>query len=358
MKFEQILKVAQRGGASDIILKVNSVPRFRHQGEMISLSDGKKVSSSIMTSWLEEILPTQLRDTLEKEGSIDFAYQSSFDSRFRVNVFKQQQQIGMVLRVLSNHIRTLEELQFPPIVSSFAQLKRGLVLVTGATGSGKTTTLAAIIQKINTDRAAHILTIEDPIEFVYKDENSTINQREIGIDVDSFATALRAALRQNPDVILVGELRDKEVIETALMAAETGHLVFATIHTTDAVESLTRLMSYFPPEQHATMRSQLAGTLQAVVSQRLVPRADNQGMTAATEILIVNSLIKECILKHDSFEAIADAISKGEETYGMQTFDQSLLQLCNKQIITQEEALNQATSKDNMMLLLSGISHS
>ncbi|MEZ4743265.1 MAG: PilT/PilU family type 4a pilus ATPase [Bdellovibrionota bacterium] len=356
MKFDQVLKVAVHGGASDIILKLGSLPRFRHDGRLVSLTDGKVISPEIMQEWIHQVVPQSLLAKLTEDGDCDFAYELSKKSRFRVNVFKQQKNYGMVLRVLSNHIKTLEELQMPKIIQEFTKAKRGLILVTGATGSGKTTTLAAMIEKINIDRSAHIITIEDPIEFLFSDKNSTINQREIGTDVRSFASALKASLRQSPDVILVGELRDKETTETALMAAETGHLVISTLHTVDAVDSLTRLMSYFSPHQHTAIRNQLANTLNAVVSQRLVNRIDNIGRVPALEIMVVNSLIRDCIIKENSFTPIADAIQRGNESYGMQSFDQSLLQLYQKKVISKEQAIDQATSRENMKLLISGVS--
>lgn len=356
MKLDQVLKVATHGGASDVILKVGSHPRFRHQGQLITLSDGVNITPAIMSHWCQQLMPEHLKANFEKVGDIDFSYQSDFGARFRVNLFRQQQSISIVLRVLSNHIKTLEELQLPKVIQEFTKIKRGLILVTGATGSGKTTTLAGMIQKINIDRSCHIVTIEDPIEYLFTDANSTINQREVGLDVESFAAALKAALRQTPDVILVGELRDKDTTETALMAAETGHLVLSTLHTVDAVDSLTRLMSYFPAHQHTTIKNQLGHTLQAVISQRLVKRSDNRGMAPAIEIMKVNSLIRETILKETTFSSIADAIAKGGEAYNMQTFDQSLFQLYNRGIITKDTALLHASSKENMMLMMSGIS--
>jgi len=356
MKFDQVLKVAVHGGASDIILKHGSLPRFRHDGRLVSLADGNIITTEIMQTWIDAIVPKHLVKQLVENGDCDFAYESPKKARFRVNAFKQQQHYGLVLRVLSNHIRTLEELQMPKIIHKFTQAKRGLILVTGATGSGKTTTLAGIIEKINIERACHIITIEDPIEFVFSDKNSTVNQREVGVDVKSFSSALKAALRQTPDVILVGELRDKETTETALMAAETGHLVISTLHTVDAVDSLTRLMSYFDPHQHTAIRNQLSNSLNAVISQRLVKRADNVGRVPAIEIMAVNSLIRETIIKGTSFETIADAVHKGGESYGMQSFDQSLLQLYKRKVITKDEAIAQASSKENITLLMSGIS--
>lgn len=354
MNLEKILKVAVRGGASDIILKPGVLPRFRFQGDIINLSDGETITDAMMVEWIAAMVPTHMKGRLKELQDLDFAYLSTMGNRFRVNLFRQKQGYAMVMRVINNHIRTMEELQLPKVMHGFAEEKRGLVLVTGATGSGKSTTLASIIEKINQNQANHILTIEDPIEFIFKEKKSTINQREIGIDTDSFASALRSALRQNPDVILVGELRDKETTETALMAAETGHLVLSTLHTLDAVESVTRLMSYFPPHQHASLRMMLSQTLRAVVSQRLVARADQKGMVPAIEILIANEVVKETILKSDSFDVLKDTIRNSRNTYGMQSFDQSLLGLYKQQIITADEAIRNASKKKDLELAMEG----
>lgn len=354
MNLEKILKVAVRGGASDIILKPGALPRFRFQGDIINLSDGEMITDALIVEWIATIVPQHMKSRLKELQDLDFAYTSSMGSRFRVNLFRQKQGYAMVMRVINNHIRTMEELQLPKVMHGFAEEKRGLVLVTGATGSGKSTTLASVIEKINTVHSAHILTIEDPIEFIFKEKKATINQREIGIDTESFPAALRSALRQNPDVILVGELRDKETTETALMAAETGHLVLSTLHTLDAVESITRLMSYFPPHQHLSLRMMLSQTLKAVVSQRLVARADQKGMVPAIEILIANEVVKETILKSDSFDVLKDTIRNSRNTYGMQSFDQSLLGLYNQGIITAEEALRNASKKKDLELAMQG----
>ena len=356
MNIEKILKVAVRGGASDIILKSGSLPRFRFNGQLMSLTDGVSIDIETINTWISQLLPQHLKPNLQRLIDLDFAYTSSDGYRFRVNLFRQRQNYGMVLRVVNNHIRTMEELQLPKVMSGFAREQRGLILVTGATGSGKSTTLASVIEKINQSRAAHILTIEDPIEFVFKEKMSTVNQREIGIDTPDFASALRSALRQNPDVILVGELRDRETTETALMAAETGHLVLSTLHTMDAVESLTRLMSYFPPHQHDSLRIMLSQTLKYIVSQRLVPRKDRNGMVPAIEILTSNELVREEIQKGHDFKVLRDTIKKGRETYGMQTFDQSLLDLVKRGIVGEAEALEQATNRKDLEMALHGFS--
>lgn len=355
MDLEKILKVAVRGGASDVILKCGVLPRFRFNGELVSLSDGIVLNEQLIGQWIEQIMPDHMREKFARSGDADFSFETTGGNRFRVNAFKQRQKPGLVLRVISNHIKTIEELQLPTILRKLTDERRGLILVTGATGSGKTTTLAAMIQKINLERAAHIITIEDPIEFSFKDEKSTINQREIGIDSESFGAALRGALRQNPDVILLGELRDKETTETALMAAETGHLVLSTLHTIDAVESLNRLLGYFPPHQHTSLRQLLAHTLKAVISQRLVQKRDGKGMAAANEIMVINANIRDIILKSEHFTGVYQAIAGGADTYGMQTFDDSLLALFESGVISREEAMSQASKRDDMSLKLRGV---
>lgn len=355
MDLEKILKVAVRGGASDVILKTGAMPRFRFNGELVTLADGQAITAQIMQSWIDKVLPQHLHKRLSTAGDADFGYQSQGGNRFRVNLFRQRQSYGMVLRVISTAIRTIEELQLPPILRRLAEERRGLILVTGATGSGKSTTLAALLQKINLERAAHIITIEDPIEFNFKDEKATVNQREIGIDSESFSSALRAALRQNPDVIFVGELRDRETTETALSAAETGHLVLSTLHTSDAVESLTRLMSYFEPHKHANVRQMLAQSLRAVLSQRLVPRRDGKGLAAAIEVMMVNATVREAILKSDHFTSLYNVIASGGDQYGMQSFDQALLELYQQGIIARDVALAQATHRADLELKIRGV---
>ena len=356
MELDRVLKVAVRGGASDVLLKTGTIPRFRFNGELVGLSDGNEITPEIMQKWVEHILPPHLQQRLRTAGDVDFAYQIGTGHRFRVNLFRQRQTFGMVLRVIHPAVKSLQELQMPDILEHLANERRGLILVTGATGSGKSTTLARMVQQINIDRAAHIITIEDPIEFNFSDSCSTINQREIGSDSESFASALRAALRQNPDVILVGELRDQQTTETALMAAETGHLVLSTLHTVDAVETIMRLLSYFPASQHSVLRQMLASTLKAVISQRLVARVDGQGMVAAHEILVVNAAAQDIILRSESFANLHTVIANGSETHGMTSFDASLLALLERGVISREEALTHASQRDNMLLKMRGVS--
>ena len=354
MDLDRILKVAVRGGASDVLLKTGGLPRFRFNGDIVQLSDGQEITTEIMGHWVQKVLSEQLRERLKERSDIDFAYQLPDGNRFRGNIFRQRQTYSMVLRVINMRIRTIEELQLPRVLSKMTNEKRGLILVTGATGSGKSTTLSAMVQHINQLRPAHIVTVEDPIESLFEDKQSAIQQREIGVDTDSFASALRSALRQNPDVILVGELRDQATIETALMAAETGHLVLSTLHTTDASESLTRLISHFPPHQHPLLRQMIASTLIAVVSQRLVLRIDGKTRVAAHEILINNASVRDVIMKNGTFDDLHTIISNGE-SYGMQTFDDSLFALYKSGAISKEQALAQASRRDNMKLKMRGV---
>jgi twitching motility protein PilT len=275
--------------------------------------------------------------------------------RFRVNVFQQRGNVGMVLRVIPTKIRTIEELNLPRVVEKICEEQRGLVLVTGTTGSGKSTSLAAMIDRINSQRTDHIITIEDPIEFLHRDKRGFINQREVEVDTASFSTALRAALRQDPDVILVGEMRDLETISTALLAAETGHLVFSTLHTLDATETIQRIIAVFPPPEQKQIRLQMAATLKAVLSQRLVRCADDQGRVPAVEVMIATAYIRDCIINPDKTRLIHDAIAAGTSQYGMQTFDQSLYDLFTRQLITYEEAMIRASNPDEFKLRVQGI---
>jgi twitching motility protein PilT len=278
--------------------------------------------------------------------------------RFRCNVFQQRGTIGLVLRVIPFGILNIEQLNLPAILKTVALEERGLVLVTGTTGSGKSTTLAALVDHINHTRAAHVITIEDPIEFLHRDEKSIINQREVAVDTVSFAQALRSALRQDPDVILVGEMRDFETIETALIAAETGHLVFSTLHTTDATETVNRIISVFPPHQQKQVRLRLASVLRAVISQRLLPRADSNSRAPAIEVMISTPYIRDCIADQDKTQLIKGAIAAGTSQYRMQSFDQSIFSLCERGLVSYDEALRWASNVDEFVLRMQGISTS
>jgi twitching motility protein PilT len=276
--------------------------------------------------------------------------------RFRVNVFLQRSTVGIAIRVISIGALSFEELNLPKVIEKMALETRGLILCTGTTGSGKSTTLASIVDYINHHRSCHILTIEDPIEFLLRDRKSIINQREIGADTTSFAGALKSALRQDPDVILVGEMRDFDTIETAIMAAETGHLVLSTLHTLDAAETINRIIGVFPPYQHKQVRIQLGSIMKGVISQRLVPRSDGTGRVPAVEVMLNTARIREYIEDKDKTRKIREAITQGYVSYGMQTFDQSLMALYKENLITMEEALRQASNPDDFALRVRGVS--
>jgi twitching motility protein PilT len=275
--------------------------------------------------------------------------------RFRCNVFQQRGTVGLVLRVIPVKILSIRELGLPIVLEKICNEQRGLILCTGTTGSGKSTTLAAMIDYINSQRTEHIITIEDPIEFLHRDKKSIVNQREVEVDTRSFAAALRSALRQDPDVILVGEMRDYETIETAITAAETGHLVLSTLHTLDATETINRIISVFPPHQQKQIRLQLSGVLKAVISMRLIPRADGHGRVPAVEVMIATPFIRDCIINKDKTKLIHEAIAAGVSQYGMQTFDQSIFQLYKKELITYDEALRRASNPDEFKLKIQGI---
>jgi twitching motility protein PilT len=295
------------------------------------------------------------KQRFKEEFELDIAYSVPGLGRFRCNVFQQRGAVGLVLRVIPARIQSVRELMLPNILERICEERRGLILCTGTTGSGKSTSLAAMIDYINAGRTEHIMTIEDPIEFLHRDKKSIVNQREIDVDTRSFSGALRAALRQDPDVILVGEMRDYETIETALLAAETGHLVFSTLHTLDATETINRIISVFPPHHQKQIRIQLSQVLKAVISLRLVPRADGMGRVPAVEVLISTAYIRECIENKEKTKFIREQISLGTSQYGMQTFDQSLYQLYRSGLITLDEALKRATNPDEFRLKIQGV---
>lgn len=356
MEIREILGVAAKAGASDIHLKVGLPPLFRVDGNLIPLKDVERLRPAETKRLADRMMNDEQKADFETRLELDFAYSESGLGRFRVNVFKQRHYVGLVLRLIPNTVPSVRGLHLPKVIEKIALERRGLVLVTGTTGSGKSTTMAGMLDHINLSRSAHILTVEDPIEFVFRDKRSIINQREVGVDTRSFATGLRAALRQDPDVILVGEMRDLETIETAMAAAETGHLVLSTLHTLDASESINRIVGAFPPHQQDQIRSQLSSILRAVISQRLVLRADKRGRVPAVEVMINNGSIKELILDGKRTRELHDVIAKGHSQYGMQTFDQSLYNLMKENLITNDEAMKQCTNPDDFALRVSGIS--
>lgn len=356
MELNEILQVALRGGASDIHLKAGLPPMFRVDGSLVPLKDGKRLPPEEVARMAFGIMNEFQKDKFKTTNEVDLAYGVPGLGRFRVNVFQQRGTIGAVLRVIPFKVMSIKELMLPPVLEKISLEERGLILVTGTTGSGKSTTLAAMIDHINATDTDHIMTIEDPIEFLIRDKRSIVNQREVGVDTMSFSQALKSALRQDPDVILVGEMRDHETIETALTAAETGHLVMSTLHTLDATETINRIISVFPPHQQKQVRLQLGAVLRAVVSQRLVPRADGKGRVAAVEVLKATARVKEMIEDKDRTKEIPDAISQGHVSYGMQTFDQSLMSLVKQNLITYQEALRQASNPDDFALRFQGVS--
>jgi twitching motility protein PilT len=356
MELNEILQIALRGGASDIHLKAGLPPMFRVDGSLVPLKDGRRLPPEEVARMAFGIMNEFQKEKFKSTNEVDLAYGVPGLGRFRVNVFQQRGTIGAVLRVIPFKILSVKDLLLPPVLEKISLEERGLILVTGTTGSGKSTTLAAMIDHINATETNHIMTVEDPIEFLIRDKRSIVNQREVGVDTVSFSQALKSALRQDPDVILVGEMRDLETIETALTAAETGHLVLSTLHTLDATETINRIISVFPPYQQKQVRLQLASVLKAVISQRLVPRADGKGRVAAVEILKATARVRELIEDKDRTKEIHDAINQGHQTYGMQSFDQSLMGLVKAGIITYEEARRQATNPDDFALRFSGIS--
>jgi twitching motility protein PilT len=355
MELNDILTVAIKGGASDIHLKAGLPPMFRVDGSLVPLKDAQRLSPEDIGRMAVSIMNNFQKEKFKDESELDLAYGVPGLGRFRVNVFMQRGTVGIVFRVIPFKILTIEQLNLPKVLERIADEERGLILVTGTTGSGKSTTLAALLDHINTHRTAHILTIEDPIEFLVRDKRSIVNQREVGVDTKSFSRALRSALREDPDVVLVGEMRDLETIEIAMTAAETGHLVMSTLHTLDATETITRVVAAFPPYQQKQVRLQLAAILKAVISQRLVPRADGRGRVAAIEVLRSTARTRELIEDKDRTKELNDAIAQGSTSYGMQTFDQSLMYLLTSRLISYEEALRQATNPDDFALRVSGI---
>lgn len=356
MKLNDVLKTALAKGASDIHLKVGNPPIFRINGILRALKDAPRLSPEMVKEISYSVMADRHKERFQENNEIDLSYAVSGMGRFRVNIFRQRGSITIVFRVIPFKIPFIDELLLPPVIEKLALRNRGLILVTGTTGSGKSTTLAAMINHINTHRNNHIITIEDPIEFLHRDKKSIINQREIGEDTSAFASALRSALRQDPDVILLGEMRDLETIETAIMAAETGHLVFSTLHTLDATETINRIIAVFPPYQQNHIRIQLSSVLEGVISQRLVPKADGSGRVPAVEVLVATARIREYIEDEIRTKRIADALAEGHIQYGMQTFDQSLMSLLSQGLITYEEALRQASNPDDFALKYSGIS--
>jgi twitching motility protein PilT len=356
MHVNDLLKIAVENGASDLHLKVGTYPMMRVRGTLLPAAEERRLEHEDLVTMAAAVLPAGHRDKFKDNHEVDLAYSVAGLGRFRCNAFQQRGTIGMIFRVIPMKVATIDDLMLPKVLKKIAAEERGLVLVTGTTGSGKSTTLAALVDEINSTRTAHVMTIEDPIEYLHRDNRSVINQREIGVDTNSFAHALRSALRQDPDVILVGEMRDFETIQTALLAAETGHLVLSTLHTLDATETINRIIAVFPPHQQKQVRIQLSSVLKAIISQRLIPRTDSKGRVPAVEVLITTAFLRDCILDKEKSHLIHGAIAQGTSQYGMQTFDQSVFSLYELGHISYEEALRWASNVDEFKLKVQGIS--
>jgi twitching motility protein PilT len=355
MNINDLLKIAVERKASDLHLKSGGHPVIRVDGQLHTLVNVKRLMQEDTVAMAFSMMNGRQKQRFKEELGIDLAYSVPGLGRFRVNIFQQRGSVSLVLRVIPARILGIRELMLPPVLEKICDQPRGLVLCTGTTGSGKSTTLASMLDYINQRRSEHILTVEDPSEFLHRDKKSIINQRELDVDTYGFAPALRSALRQDPDVILVGEMRDFETIETALLAAETGHLVFSTLHTLDATETINRIISIFPPHQQKQIRIQLSQVLHSIISMRLLPRADGKGRVPAVEVLVSTPYIRECIEIKERTKYIREQIALGTSQYQMQTFDQSLYNLYQGGLITLEEAMLRASNPDEFRLKIQGV---
>ena len=355
VNIDSLLKKAVQMKASDLHIKAGNPPVIRVDGALKAMPAEQKLSPEDTSNIATSVLKEALREQFKRNREIDTSYSVKGLGRFRCNCYVQRGTIVIVFRVIPVKILSIEELELPTIINKISLEPRGLILVTGTTGSGKTTTLASMIDYMNNNKSDNIITIEDPVEFLHRDNKCIISQRELGTDTASFAKALRSSLRQDPDTILVGEMRDFETIQTALIAAETGHLVLSTLHTADTVETVNRIISVFPPYQQKQVRAQLASVLRAIISMRLVPKSDGVGRVPAVEILIATAIIKSCIEDPDKTRLIHDYIAQGVSQYGMQTFDQSLLDLFQKDLITYEDAVSRASNADDFALKVKGV---
>lgn len=355
MDLAQLLQRVVHADASDLHLKAGNYPIMRIHGALRPDRESPKLDPATLQTLAAAIIPDALAERFATEHEVDFSHSVSGLGRFRCNVYKQRGTVAMALRVIPVEVSSIEELDLPPVLTKVAEEERGLILLTGTTGSGKSTTLASLIRHINTTRSAHIMTVEDPIEYLHQDRKAIISQREVDVDTGSFGTALRSALRQDPDVILVGEMRDLNTIETGLTAAETGHLVMSTVHTLDATETINRLVTAFPTHQHAQVRQQLASVLKAVISQRLLPRADGTGRCVAVEVMLNTPFVRECISDPERTHLIIEALADGASQYGMQTFDQSIFSLYERGLVSYDTALRAASNADEFKLRIQGV---
>jgi twitching motility protein PilT len=354
-EFTNLIALALENKASDIHLKAGRCPTIRIDGKLIQVETMPKLSPQDTVDIVANIMPEHVKESFKKTHEADFSFGVAKLGRFRVSSYMQRGTIALVLRAIPVNIPNIDTLNLPEVIKSLSMENRGLILVTGTTGSGKSTTLASMIEYINERKRLNIITVEDPIEFLHSDKLSIISQRELGTDTLSFAEGLKHSLRQDPDVILVGEMRDVETVETAMLAAETGHLVMSTLHTLDSVETINRVVALFPPFHQNNVKYQLASVLKAIVSQRLMPMADGKGRVPAIEVMINTETIKECIVDYKKIKLIKDYIETGHNIYGSQTFDQSIYELFMRKMITFDEAMKWVSSPDNFQLKVSGI---
>lgn len=355
MDINELLKIAIESEASDLHLKAGNFPVLRIHGELEPLTKFSRLTPDTTQKLVNQITNEYQKEKLAQDLDLDLAYSLEGFGRFRGSIFQQRGSLAIVLRIIPLEVKSIKELLLPEILEKIAQERRGLVLVTGSTGSGKTTSLAALIDHINRERRENIITIEDPIEYIHQDIKCMISQREVGLDVKSYSRGLLSSLREDPDVILVGEMREQNTIETCLLAAETGHLVLSTLHTVDAPETINRIISVFPPHHQRQLRLQLAAILKAVISMRLIPRKEGNGRVPAVEVMINTPFIAECIQDKEKTRHIREAITKGVSQYGMQSFDQSIFQLYKDGYISYEQGLRYSSSPDNFKLKVMGI---
>lgn len=354
MTLKQMLVEMLNRRASDLHVRVGVRPHLRVNSDLEPIAT-EPVTIDAMDQIVSQILNEKQLERFHRKNEMDLALSVAKLGRFRINLFRQRGTTGIAIRAVNTSVPTFEELNLPPVIKKLAAERRGLIIITGTTGSGKSTTLAAVIEEMNANRACNILTVEDPIEYIYRDKKAIISQREVGGDTETFASALRHAFRQDPDTILIGEVRDLETMSIALTAADTGHLVLTTLHTLNVVETITRIVSFFPPHQHQQIRLLLAGTLKAIVCQRLLTRSDIPGRVPALEIMVASAAIRECIMTPEKTIDIPELMAQGQTQYGMQTFDQAIMKLYKAGMISFDEAMNQASNPDDFDLRLRGI---
>ncbi|MCK4633010.1 MAG: PilT/PilU family type 4a pilus ATPase [candidate division Zixibacteria bacterium] len=357
MNLKQMLVEMLNRKASDLHIRVGVRPHVRVNSQLEQLAT-EPITMELMEQIITQVLNEAQLERFRRRNEMDLALSVAKLGRFRINLYRQRGTSGIAIRAVNTSIPSFEGLALPDVVKKLAQIRRGLIVITGTTGSGKSTTLAAMIEEMNATRCDNILTVEDPIEYIYRDKKSIISQREVGGDTESFASALRHAFRQDPDVILIGEVRDLETMSIALTAADTGHLVLTTLHTLNVVETITRIISFFPPHQHQQIRLLLGGTLQAIMCQRLLPRSDMPGRVPAVEVMVNSGAIRECLINPERTADITELLEQGGIQYGMQTFDQSIMKLYKQGMISFEEAMAHASNPDDFDLRLRGITGS